>query len=123
MSKETFKSFVGRNPSLISYVNKGEMTWQKFYEMYDLYGENNNVWKKYKEEGDTHSESSSTLLGDTSLKEIFNTLKKVDLETVRRGVDGLSKAVNLLQDFSSNKQTNNSTSSYERRPMYRYFED
>lgn len=124
MSKETFKSFVSRNPSLASYVNKGEMTWQRFYEMYDLYGENGAVWKKYKEEENTSTvTTSSTLLGDTSLKEIFNTLKKVDLETVRRGVDGLSKAVNLLQDFSSNKSTNNNPSSYERRPMYRYFED
>ena len=122
MSKETFKSFVSRNPSLVSYVNKGEMSWQKFYEMYDMYGENSSVWKKYKEEGDTFSKSS-TLLGDTSLKEIFNTLKKVDLETVRRGVDGISKAVNLLQDFSSNKQTNNHSQPYEKRPMYRYFED
>lgn len=123
MSKETFKFFVKKNPSLASFVSKGEMSWQKFYEMYDLYGENSSVWNKYREQGDIKTTpSSSTLLGDTSLKEIFNTLKKVDLETVRRGVDGLSKAVNLLQDFSNNKQTNN-PSSYEKRPMYRYFED
>lgn len=43
MSKEEFKSFVRKNPSLIKYVNNNSMTWQKFYEMYDMYGESNDV--------------------------------------------------------------------------------
>ena len=45
MKKEEFKEFVKKNPKLITYVNNNEMTWQKFYEMYDLYGESNEVWK------------------------------------------------------------------------------
>ena len=36
---DNFKSFVKKNPNLISYVRNGNMTWQKFYEIYDLYGE------------------------------------------------------------------------------------
>ena len=39
--KEEFKTFIKNNPGFIKYVNNGEMTWQKFYEMYDLYGEEN----------------------------------------------------------------------------------
>lgn len=124
MSKESFKSFVSRNPNLSSFVNSGEMTWQKFYEMYDLYGENGDVWNKYTNSSlSKETKSTSTLLGDTSLKEIFNTLKKVDLETVRKGVDGISKAVNLLQDLSSTRGNNSSNNTYQRRPMYQYFED
>ena len=45
--KEQFKSFVRKNPILVKYVDSNEMTWQKFYEMYDLYGEENSVWDKY----------------------------------------------------------------------------
>ena len=39
MSKEDFKKFVKKNPRLLRYINNKEMTWQQFYEMYDLYGE------------------------------------------------------------------------------------
>ena len=47
-SKEEFKDFIRVNPSFASYVNSGEMSWQKFYEMYDLYGPDNDVWDRYK---------------------------------------------------------------------------
>ena len=45
-----------------------------------------------------------------------------DLDTVKRGVDGLQKAVGLIQDITGNKNSNNQ-SNYQRRPMYKYFED
>ena len=47
MKKEEFKEFVKKNPRLITYVKNNEMTWQKFYEMYDLYGETNDIWNEY----------------------------------------------------------------------------
>ena len=46
MPLSDFKSFVRERPSLANYVNKNEMTWQKFYEMYELYGANNSIWDK-----------------------------------------------------------------------------
>ena len=45
--KEEFKEFVKKNPSLINHVNNNQMTWQKFYELYDMYGDNNDIWDKY----------------------------------------------------------------------------
>ena len=39
MKKDDFKNFVRTKPELIKYVKNGEMTWQKFYEIYDLYQE------------------------------------------------------------------------------------
>ena len=45
--KSEFKAFVKNNPSLIKYVKNNEMTWQKFYEIYDIYGEDESVWNKY----------------------------------------------------------------------------
>ena len=50
MSVDSFKMFVRKNPNLIKYVNNNEMTWQKFYEMYDLYGEEHDIWNDYVKE-------------------------------------------------------------------------
>ncbi|MDD6223478.1 MAG: spore coat protein YlbD [bacterium] len=124
MSKETFKMFVRSNPSLLDYVRNGQMTWQRFYEMYDMYGENHSIWNSYigvngsSNIASTPASTSGTL-GDTSLKELFNMVKKMDLETVRRGVDGLQKAVGLVQDLTATKKVNN----YQARPLYQHLED
>ena len=128
MSKESFKTFVRNNQQLVTHVRNHNKTWQEFYELYDLYGENNEVWNKYLDNNQTTSSSTastSSLLGDTSLKEIFNVIKKIDLDTVKKGVDGLQKVVGLAQDIASTKGSNslNNRLSYQRRPMYKYFED
>lgn len=125
MSKETFKVFVRENPKLINFVNQGEITWQKFYEMYDMYGENHQVWNKYLENStvEEKKEKNSSFLGDTSIKELFNMVKNVDLETVRKGVDGLQKAISLVQDFGGGSSAKTAASQYQARPMYKYFED
>ena len=58
--KEEFKTFIKNNPGFIKYVNNGEMTWQKFYEMYDLYGEENSVWDDYRGVNKTATVTSFT---------------------------------------------------------------
>ena len=126
MAKEDFKRFVRSHPELISYVNSGKMSWQRFYDMYDIYGENNSVWLKYQEVGDVNSSNTksatkniTSTVGDTSLKDLFNMVKKIDLESVRKGAEGLQKAIALVQDFGSSKTTNN----YQARPLYKHLED
>ena len=122
MSKESFKQFAKQHPEFIKYINNGEMTWQKFYELYDMYGDNSDIWNKYGSVPEIRENNTSNLLGDTSLKDIFNVVKQIDLDTVKRGVDGLQKAVGLIQDITGNKSSNNQAN-YQRRPMYKYFED
>ena len=121
--KDLFKAFVRSNPNLVNYVSTGEYTWQKFYEMYDIYGENSNIWNKYKEAGDVQNiidkVTPKTTVGDTSLKDLFNMIKKIDLETVKKGTEGLQKAIALVQDIAK-PSTNNV---YQARPLYQHFED
>ncbi len=127
MAKEDFKRFVRSHPELVNYVNKGTMSWQKFYEMYDIYGESNSIWKEYQptNQAINNTSTSSTTsknntVGDTSLKDLFNMVKKIDLDSVKKGAEGLQKAIALVQDFSlGSKQTNN----YQARPLYKHLED
>lgn len=126
MAKEEFKRFVRSHPNLINYVNSGRMSWQKFYEMYDIYGENNSIWNEYqlgennRETVTEKAQTKASTVGDTSLKELFNMVKKIDLDSVRKGAEGLQKAIALVQDFGSGGKTNNT---YQARPLYQHLED
>ena len=74
--KEEFKAFVRAKPELVSYVSSGEMTWQKFYEIWNLYGNDEKVWEKYKEKNINESKKTSDSFTFSSLIEH---LKKVDM--------------------------------------------
>ena len=43
--KEEFKIFVTTHPELVDYVNNDNMSWQKFYDMYALYGKDNEKFR------------------------------------------------------------------------------
>ena len=108
-SKEKFKEFVKTNPTLIKYVKDGSMTWQKFYEMYDLYGEDKEVWKNY-----------ITTAATVSSFDILNWLKNIDIDTVQENINSVKRVIGVLQDLGTSKTD---SSSYEPRPLYRHFED
>ena len=116
MRKEEFKQFVKQYPNLISYVKTGEMTWQKFYDMWDIYGEDISVWNGY------INQKEEKKLGDSiNFGTIVESLKKVDLNIVQKNIVGIQKALGLVQDLVSKDGTEKNT--YEPRPLYRKFED
>lgn len=113
-TKEKFKDFVKSNPILLKYVKEGKMTWQKFYEIYDLYGEDKEAWKDYLVKESTPQTTSSF--------DLASFIKGLDLDGIQNGVSSLQRVLGLLQDMSSNKsapQTNN----YKPRPIYKHFDD
>ena len=114
---EKFKTFVKENPSLVQYVKNNEMTWQKFYELWILYGADNEVWNQYR--GEKESKNSG-------FEDFISMIKKMDMEGFRQGISGLQKGIGLIQDIiNDNNQSNNSENqgAYEPRPMFRRFED
>jgi len=42
--KSEFKKFLSGHPEILKYIKEKEMTFQDFYEIYDIYGEDANVW-------------------------------------------------------------------------------
>lgn len=110
--KEKFKSFVKNHPSLLEYVQNGDMTWQKFYEMYDMYGENESVWEKYL----NHSSQRVSNLG------VFDLLKNVDLDSIQTGINSMQRVISLFQDMAI-KNNKDSNQDVKPRPIYKHFED
>ena len=122
MSKEEFKSVVRKNPSLIKYVNNNSMTWQKFYEMYDMYGESNDIWNNYLNTTSNNIVKTNTLSSsENAFRELVNTVKTINLEKVQKGINSLQKTISLVQELGSSNNT--TPKEYERRPIYKHFED
>ena len=45
---DNFKKFVSNHPEFVDYVRNNNVSWQSLYELYDIYGENEAIWAKYK---------------------------------------------------------------------------
>ncbi|MEG0826375.1 MAG: spore coat protein YlbD [Bacilli bacterium] len=116
---EEFKGFVKENPKLIKYVKNGSMTWQKFYELYDLYGKDNEIWNNYLKEEKTVTQAAATF----TLADTFNFLKNIDLNSLQNGISSIQRVVGVVSDLTNNKTTPTSKTEYKPRPLYKHFED
>ncbi len=113
--KEEFKKFVRGKPELIDYVTNNKMTWQQFYEIYDLYGENNSIWNNFKKkDGNENNNISKTI------KDFLNLFKGIDAKKIQSTLTSINK---VLDTFREINDSNSNTNSYEERPKYKYFED
>ena len=117
---DNFKEFIGKNPNLNKYVENKEKTWQDFYEMYDMYGEKEEIWSKYKEVKEETSNQRTS--NKTNLNDVVNMVKNIDTTKVQTGINSLQKLLALAGDFFGSKDTS-STSTYNPRPIYKRFED
>lgn len=125
---DEFKTFVRGKPSLVRFVNNGEMSWQKFYDMWYLYGANHDIWGKYNQ---IEEPVKKALTSSTTLKDLSSMFQNLDLESVRSGIDGLQKAIGIFLDLGSSRKSSNSSSQipvntrqpHDSRAMFRRFED
>lgn len=88
---DNFKLFVKNNPNLITYVKNNTMSWQKFYELYDLYGEDDEIWKKY---------IKDDISDQISIKGLLNTLKNINIDSLEENISSIQKAVGLVEELT-----------------------
>lgn len=90
---DEFKQFVKTIPGVRQEVLDGHYTWQQLYEIYSLYGKNDEVFKPYLQ---------SVKLNDTfDMQKIMFILKNLDLEAVGKSLDGVQKLLNIVIGLSS----------------------
>lgn len=111
--KEEFKEFAKNNPHLIEYVKSGEMTWQKFYEIYDIYGEDNNIWDKYKKE-----ENNEEQIGGIS-----SLMKGIDLDKIQEHIKTAEKALGFISELTKKDVTPDIKIPETPRPITNFFKD
>lgn len=120
MKQEEFKNFVRTKPELIKYVQNGEMTWQKFYELYDLYGTDESIWNKY-----ILRDRSGV---EDSISKITNMVKNVNVDSIKSHINTAKKAIDFVSDLTKKNPTSNIAENLTKgpvspRPLNKFFED
>lgn len=109
--KEEFKEFAKNHRNLIDYVNSGETTWQQLYEIYDIYGEDDEVWKKYPSKN--KKEAS-----------IMESLKSIDVDALKGHIDNAQKAIDVISELTKKDSPNLSAATPKvPRPITNFFKD
>lgn len=122
MSKiDDFKIFVKNNPLLVSYVKNGSNTWQGFYELYDLYGDDMEIWKEYLNVT-SNEKKVSTKKGNNTLNGILEMTKSLDTDKLQDGLSSIQKAIDLFGGMIT-KDSGTTSGGYTPRPIYRKFDD
>ncbi len=106
--KEEFKLFVKQYPTFATYVQNKNTTWQELYELWDMYGDDDNVFSRYKN------------VSNTDLNSVINGIKNINIDNVKKNLNSIEKGIKLLQDFVKKEDT---APSYEPRPIFKRFED
>jgi len=113
MSKqEAFKTFVKAHPELASHVRDKQKTWQEFYEIYDMYGENEEVWRKYQEASRAFQ-----------INELAALVKGINMDNVQKYITNAQKAINVIQELSSKSPKPNPPVPKSPRPISKFFGD
>lgn len=119
--KEEFKDFVKHNPRLLKFVKNGEMTWQKFYEMYDMYGQDESVWKDYLSV--SAATAATAAATSFSFNDMVNWVKNIDLDSVQTGIGNLQRVIGMVQDLTNKDTKEVKKEEYKPRPLYHHFDD
>ena len=119
-----FKEFVRNNNYLINYTKNGTKTWQDLYEMYDLYGEDEEAWEMFLEEDIEDNRNTTTSSNCRGYwDEVVKMAKNIDMNKVQEGITSLQKTLGLFGELFNGKNNTNNGKEYNPRPLYRRFED
>lgn len=121
---DNFKSFVRKNPNLITYVREKNTSWQELYELYDLYGEDPTIWNKYLNKEKKKIEEQTTSTSNTNpLNNILTMAKNIDADKLQDGLSSIQKAVDLFGGLLVKDKGTSTKSDYLPRPVYKRFDD
>lgn len=122
-NKEEFKEFVKKNPRLITFIKNGDMTWQKFYEIYDIYGDSNDAWKDYLVSNDAAEKAAVATTSGLGINDIFSWIKNINLDSLQEGVNSLQRVIGVVKDLGTKDDNTPQKEEYKPRPIYKHFED
>jgi len=115
--KEEFKEFIRNKPELVEYIKNKEMTMQSFYEIFDVYGTDENAWKPY--------ERKEEIINNSSPK-IADILKNINVDELQKHINTAQKALGVVEDLTTKGASNIGNAikgPLTSRPLNKFFED
>ena len=106
--KDEFKEFAKKYPTFVDHVKNKNTTWQDLYELWDIYGDNDTVFSKYK----------TNTSGD--LNNLVDSIKNINMDNVRKNLGSIEKGIKLVQDLIKKDDVKEV---YQPRPIFKRFED
>jgi hypothetical protein len=89
--KAEFKEFAKAHPELLTYLNThSDMSWQKFYEIYDIYGSNETSWAPY-----LGARSTNTINSFTDI------VKNIDVNSLQEHIKTAQKALGVIEELTT----------------------
>ncbi len=126
-SIERFKAFVKKHPGLAKEVREHQKTWKEIYEEWYLFGEEDEMWKEYKNSKPS-AERSNKKKSDKGNSDFINgmlsSLKKMDINKMEKHLSSMSGAIGnvqqILEQFQTFKGSNNQGPSRPRPPFHNF---
>lgn len=117
-TKEEFKEFVNSHPSLVKNVDSGKTTWQKLFELYNLYDIDSNVWDEYiSREVDNKSNR-------ISLSTISSLINSINLSSFQNSLNNIQKVVSLIEEFTRKEEKDDKVvKNYKDSQIERFYND
>lgn len=103
--KEEFKEFAKNHQELFEYVKDGKSSWQELYEVYDIYGEDSEVWNKYQD------------------RKLASSLKNIDVDKISGHLDEAKKVIDLISAFTKKEEVEPLTTIPEVKEIDSFFKD
>lgn len=91
--KESFKAFISQHPEILSYVKNKEMTFQDFFEIYDIYGEEESAWNKYFSNNTVESTRDK-------INELTSIFKNINMDSIEHHVNNAQKVIGIIQELT-----------------------
>ena len=97
---EKFKKFAASKPHLKRKVDNKEITWQELYEKYDIYGEDDPIFKD-----ETNNEKTKSRQ-EGNFSSFVDMLNNIDIDKISEGLNGMKKILSILSEITQKDEIN-----------------
>lgn len=113
---DEFKDFVKRHPKIVKEVRSNKKTWQELFEDWYLFGEDDSMWEKYKDNHSSDenrkdkSQNTTTKKDSDFMSQVLSIVKNIDMNEMQKNLSSVSGAISnvqqLIEQFQGFKNTN-----------------
>ena len=95
---DEFKLFIKDQEEVLDKIHKGELSWQKVYEIYDLYGPSNALFKQ------PQNETRNSKQSNNQINNALKAFQDIDMDKISNNLQSIQKVLGIFGEFSKNNK-------------------